>query len=269
MSVTPIMDEFLLRALVGGLLVAIIAAPLGCLVVWQRMAWFGAALSHAALLGVALGFIAGIHPKLAILVICLLVTLLLLLLQRFRDLGNDTLLGILAHGSLAFGLIAITAVPGLRVDLMAYLFGDILTITWQDIQWIGIGSVVVVVALVRLWNPLISVVVQPDLAWVDGHDRNRLQLLFLVLLSIAVAVSMQVIGLLLVVSLLVIPAATARGFSRSPEQMMWMAMLAASVAVICGLAISLFLDTPTGPSIVAASTLLFALASMIRVVRRH
>lgn len=261
------MDEFLLRAFLGGLLIALISAPLGCLVVWQRMAWFGAALSHAALLGIAMGFLVGIHPMAAILLICLLVTALLLLMQRFRDLGNDTALGILAHGSLALGLIAVSLVPDLRVDLLAYLFGDILTMSWADILWILIGSGVILAVLGRIWNPLLSTVVHVDLAWVEGHRKDRLQLVLLILLSMAVAMSMQVIGLLLVVSLLIIPAATARGFARSPEHMAGLAFLAAVFAVVTGLLISMGLDTPTGPSIVAASAILFALVTLLRGVR--
>jgi zinc transport system permease protein len=258
------MDEFLLRALVGGLLIAMIAAPLGCMVVWQRMAWFGAALSHAALLGVALGFLLEIDTRLAILLISILMSLLLLLMQRFRDLGNDTLLGILAHGSLAFGLIAISLLPTLRIDLMAYLFGDILTVTWMDIAWILAGSLFVIVTLLRTWNPLLSVVVQSDLAAVDGHHPERLRFLFLLMLSVAVAVSMQVVGLLLVVSLLIIPAATARGFARSPEQMVLISLCVAALSVVLGLALSFTVDTPTGPSIVASVTLLFALTLLHR-----
>lgn len=258
------MDEFLIRALLGGLLVAMIAAPLGCMMVWQRMAWFGAALSHAALLGIALGFLLNINDKLAILLVSVGMTLLLLLMQRYRDLGNDTVLGILAHGSLALGLIAISLVPTLRIDLMAYLFGDILTITWTDIAWILAGSVLILSTLSRIWNPLLSVVVHADLASVDGHRASQLQLVFLLMLSVAVAVSMQVIGLLLVVSLLIIPAATARGYASSPERMVVIALGVATLAVIAGLAMSFSLDTPTGPSIVAGATLLFALATAFR-----
>ncbi len=262
------MDEFLLRALAGGLLVAAISAPLGCLVVWQRMAWFGSTLSHAALLGIALGFLLGLDLKLSILLMSVAMTVLLLLMQRFPDIGSDTVLGILAHGSLAIGLIAISLIPSLRIDLMAYLFGDILTITWSDIGWILAGSVVVMVTLARIWNPLLSSIVHADLASVDGHQRGRLQFVFLMLLSVAVAVSMQVVGLLLVVSLLVIPAATARGYATSPERMVFLALLVAVVSVVLGLVVSYLLDTPTGPSIVAASTLLFALATISRTLRQ-
>ncbi len=254
------MDEFIWRALIGGVLVALFSAPLGCLVVWQRMAYFGAALSHAALLGVALGFVLGINLQLAILLVSILVSLSLLILQRYRSIANDTILGILAHSSLAFGLIALSFIPGLRVDLMGFLFGDILTISWIDIGWIAGGAVVIGGILGALWHPMLSTIIHPDLAAVDGHHQVRNQLIFLLLLSIAVAVSMQVVGLILIVSLLIIPPATARPFSDSPEQMLWRSGVVGIISVLLGLWMSLTLDTPAGPSIVASASVLFLLS---------
>lgn len=254
------MDEFLLRALFGGILVALVSAPLGCLVVWQRMAYFGSTLSHAALLGIALGLLLELDVRLTILLVSVLIALLLMVIQRFRTLSSDTILGILAHASLAFGLLALSMMPTLRVDLMAYLFGDILTINWQDIRWIAGGGILITVVLIKIWKPLLSTIIHADLAGVDGYNCERLQLVFLLLLSIAVAVSMQVVGLLLIVSLLIIPAATARMFSSSPEQMLGWAAAVGVLAVISGLGLSMTLDTPAGPSIVACGSVLFFLS---------
>ena len=254
------MDEFLLRAVIGGVLVALISAPLGCLVVWQRMAYFGATLSHAALLGIALGLALKLDLRLSILLVSLLIALLLTLIRRFQALSSDTILGILAHGSLAFGILSLSFMPALRVDLMAYLFGDILTINWTDITWIVVGGLLITVIIARIWRPLLSTIIHADLAWVDGHRQDRLQLIFLILISIAVAVSMQVVGLLLIVSLLIIPPATARLFSHSPEQMVGAAAAIGVVSVLGGLGMSLGLDTPTGPSIVASASILFTIA---------
>ena len=251
------MDEFLLRALIGGILVALISAPLGCLVVWQRMAYFGATLSHAALLGIALGLVVKMDLRLSILIVSLFIALLLMLIRRFKTLSSDTILGILAHGALAFGILALSLMPALRVDLMGYLFGDILTINWTDITWIAVGGAFTTMVISRIWQPLLSTIIHADLAWVDGHRQDRLQLIFLILISVAVAVSMQVVGLLLIVSLLIIPPATARLFSYSPENMVIGAMAVGVASVLGGLAMSLGLDTPTGPSIVATACGLF------------
>ena len=262
------MDDFLVRALLGGIGVAILCGPLGCLVVWQRMAYFGAALSHAALLGIALGLFFRLNLQLAILLVSLAVSVLLMLMSRHRFLSVDTVLGILAHGSLALGLVLLTVLPGLRLDLMGYLFGDILAINLRDILWIYLGGVVILAALVKIWRPLLSLIIQRELALVDGINENRLRAAFFVLLSVVVAVAMQVVGVLLIVSLLIIPAATARYFANSPEVMALLATLFGIGAVTGGLGLSLALDTPAGPSIVVIGGGVFAVVMGIVSFRR-
>ncbi|MBX2884805.1 MAG: metal ABC transporter permease [Granulosicoccus sp.] len=254
------MDDFVLRASLAGLLVALLCAPLGCLVVWQRMSYFGAALSHAALLGVALGFLIGIPAKLAILVICIITVFLLVGLEQFKGLATDTLLGILAHASLAFGLIVIALLPNLRVDLMAYLFGDILTVSWQDLGWIISGGALILLICWRIWAPILSTIVHPDLAFVDGHQRKKLRFTFLMILALFIALTTQVVGLLLIVSLLIIPAAVARPFSRSPEQMLLGTVLSGIASVALGIFTSFQIDVPAGPAIVASASVLFAVS---------
>jgi len=258
------MDDFLVRALIGGVGVAVLCGPLGCLVVWQRMAYFGAALSHAALLGVALGLLLHLNLQLAILLVSLAVSALLALLGRRRDLSTDTVLGILAHGALAFGLVLLAWLPGVRVDLMAYLFGDLLAINRADLAWIYGGGALALTVLARIWRPLLSLIVARDLARVDGIIEPRTRALFFVLLSVVVAVSMQVVGVLLIVSLLIIPAASARHFAKSPEAMAAIAAGFGVLAVTGGLALSLIADTPAGPSIVTVGAGVFALTTMLR-----
>ncbi|CAJ2376868.1 MAG: metal ABC transporter permease [Gammaproteobacteria bacterium] len=255
-------DEFLIRAVLGGLGVALVCGPLGCLVVWQRMAFFGAALSHAALLGVALGLFLRVNLQLAILLVSLAVSALLMLMSRRRDIGVDTLLGILAHAALAFGLLLLTLLPGVRIDLAAYLFGDILAISRADLVWIFAGGCGALLALAAIWRPMLSLIAQRDLARIAGTDERRARALFLLLLSVTVAVSMQVVGILLIVSMLLIPAATARHFARSPESMALLAALFAALAVLGGIALSLWMDTPAGASIVAVGAAGFAAAAV-------
>lgn len=261
------MDDFLLRALLGGVGVAIICGPLGCLAVWQRMAYFGATLSHAALLGVALGLFFKLNLQLAVLLVSLAVSFLLALMSKHRLLSADTVLGILAHGSLALGLTLLSVIPGLRIDLVGYLFGDILAISRLDILWIYLGGLVALLALAKIWRPLLSLIIQRELALVDGVNEQRARAIFFVLLSLVVAVSMQVVGILLIVSLLIIPAATARCFARSPEVMALLATLFGVVAVLGGLGMSLAADTPAGPSIVVTGIAMFALATSVSVGR--
>ncbi len=257
------MDDFLIRALIGGIGVAILCGPLGCLVVWQRMTYFGAALSHAALLGVALGIYLQINLTLSILGICIAVSGLLVMMGRNTTLTSDTALGILAHGSLALGVLVLSLIPSLRLDLMSYLFGDILSISWQDIIWIYAGGSVVIAVLLCIWPRILSLIIQRDLALVDGVVEENIRLIFLILLSFVVAMSMQIVGILLIVSLLIIPAAAARKFSSSPEQMALMTIVIGIVAVALGLGLSLLWDTPAGPSIVVCATTIFLLTTMV------
>ena len=256
------MDEFLLRALIGGIGVAIISGPLGCLVVWQRMAYFGATLSHAALLGIALGFFLEINLTLSILLICIGISIPLVAMDKVKQLNSDTMLGILAHSTLALGILVLAMMPTLRVDLMGYLFGDILTIGWSDITLIYLSGIAVFTVLAFIWRPLLALIVQRDLALVDGVNEQRIKLLFLILLSIAVAITMQVAGILLIVSLLIIPAAAARRRSTSPEQMALYSGLIGVLSIAAGLWMSLQFDTPAGPSIVVVASLIFLLSNL-------
>lgn len=256
------MEEFILRALLGGMCVAIVCGPLGCLIVWQRMTYFGAALSHAALLGVALGLVFNLNLQLSILALCITVSLLLLAMERNSNITSDTALGIIAHSTLAVGILVLTLIPSIRLDLMGYLFGDILSIRWTDVYWVLLGGVAILFALSRIWKPLLSLIVQRDLALVDGVNEQKIRLIFLILLSVVITISMQLIGILLVISLLIIPAACASRYSSSPEQMAWLSSLIGIISVASGMGLSLTWDTPAGPSIVTCASVIY-LVSMI------
>lgn len=252
------MDDFIVRAMLGGIGVALLAGPLGCFLVWRRMAFFGAALSHSALLGVALGFVLGINLSLGILIFCLVVALLLILLERQRMLASDTLLAILAHGALALGIVSVALIEHLRIDLMGYLFGDVLAISREDLVLIYALVVATAIALKFTWLPLLSATVSEDIAAVEGVRITPVRLAFVLLIAAVIAVGMKVVGLLLIVSLLIVPAAAARRVSRTPEQMALVAMLIGVLSVVAGLLASLRWDLPSGPAVVIAAVLIFA-----------
>jgi len=254
------MDEFVWRALLAGVGVAIIAGPLGSFVVWRRMAYFGAALSHAALLGVAVSLLFDIHIYLGILFVSLAVSVILAALRRQKQLASDTLLGILAHAALALGLVALALMHSVRLDLIAYLFGDLLSVSWRDIYWILAGDVLVIGLLLWLWRPMLALTVHEELARVEGVPVRLADLGFMLLLSVVIAVAMQVVGLLLIVSMLILPAAAGRRFSSTPEQMAVLASVFGASAVAVGLLGSLRLDTPAGPSVVVAAAGIFMLS---------
>ncbi len=262
------LDDFFIRAVLGGIGVAIVAGPLGCFVVWQRMSYFGAAIAHAALLGLALGFLFNVEPSLGIIVVSLLFAVGIISLQRRSYLASDTVLGIFAHVALALGVVVVGLMETLRIDLMSYLFGDILSIGRLDLLWIYLGGALSLAVLVWIWRPLLAVTVQEDMAAAEGIAVERSRLLFTLLLAVVIAIAMKIVGILLIISMLIIPAATARYVSRAPESMASISVCFGITSVVFGLGASLQWDTPSGPSIVLVAFLLFLLARFVRMPKR-
>ena len=253
------MADFLLLALIGGIGVAAIAGPLGAFVVWRRMAYFGDTLAHSALLGVALGFLFDINLNLAVVACCVLLALLLVSLQRQHLVATDTLLGIMAHSALSLGLVAISLLDNVRIDLMEYLFGDLLAISPEDLYWIYGGGLLVLLVVWRLWDQLLAITINEELAQVEGVNTAWMRVALMLLIATVIAVAMKLVGILLITSLLIIPAAAARRLSRTPEQMALLAAVLGVLAVIGGICISWFWDTPAGPSVVVTALAEFLL----------
>ncbi|WP_394247478.1 zinc ABC transporter permease subunit ZnuB [Vibrio profundi] len=258
------MIEFLLPSILAGLGIAAIAGPLGSFVVWRKMAYFGDTLAHASLMGLALGFLLDINLYLALLVCCLILATVLVTLQKQELVATDTLLGILAHSALSLGLVAVSFLDNVRVDLMSYLFGDLLAVSPTDLWFIYSGVAVVGLVLALFWRSLLSTTVSEDLAAVDGINIDLMRLILMLMVGIVIAVGMKFVGALIMTSLLIIPAATARKFSKTPEQMAVIASLIGAIAVLMGLSLSWFYDTPAGPSVVLSATFMFMLSQMIR-----
>jgi len=254
------MTDFLLYALLAGLGVALVAGPLGCFVVWRRMAYFGDTLAHSALLGVSIGVLLGINISITVAAIPMLIALGLVYLEQRGILSLDTLLGILSHSALATGLVLISLLPDVRVDLISLLFGDLLSVTKNDL-WMIYGVAGTVVALLLwLWKPLINITVHEELASVEGVKTSAVRTALMLITALVIAIAMKIVGVLLITALLIIPAATARRVSRTPEQMAVMASLIAMLTVVMGLAMSWYGDTPAGPSVVVCGALLFTLS---------
>jgi zinc transport system permease protein len=256
---TAMLDDFFARAMIAGIGVTLIAGPLGCFIVWRRLAYFGDTLSHSALLGVALALLFEVNITLAVFGVSAAVALTLLLLQRRATLSSDSLLGLLAHSSLALGLVVLAFMTWVRVDLMGFLFGDILAVSQSDIAVIYTGGIVVIGVLTLIWRPLFAATVNADLAEAEGLSPQRANIIFMLLMALVIAISMKIVGVLLITALLIIPAATARRFARGPEQMAILAAVIGTGAVIAGLFGSLEWDTPSGPTIVVAALAFFLL----------
>lgn len=252
------LDDFLVRATLAGVALALAAGPLGCFIVWRRMAYFGDATAHASVLGVALALAFDASIILGTLTVSLAMASLVARLSTRHTM--DATLGVLSHSALAFGLVAISFVPSVRVDLSSFLFGDILSVGRTDLAFLWSGSVVVVGLIMWRWSALLTATLNEDLAYSSGIKPKVETTILTVTLAIVVALALKIVGALLIAAMLVIPAATARNLTRTPEAMAVVAIAIGVLATGAGLGLSLALDTPTGPSIVAAAAVAYAIS---------
>jgi len=257
------MPVFLQNALLAGFALALVAGPLGSFVLWRRLAYFGDTLSHAALLGIVLGFLLDIAPTLAVTVTCLLLAVLLLLLQQRQKLAADSVLGILAPSTLSLGLVLLSFMRDVQVNIEGYLFGDLLAVSRGELIPILGGSALVLLLLALLWRPLLRLTLHEELAEVEGLPVAALRLALMLMLALVIALAMKVVGMLLITALLLIPAAAARRHAKSPLQMAVRASLIGLFAVALGISLSWFADTPAGPSIVLCAAALFLLSLLL------
>jgi zinc transport system permease protein len=257
------LDDFFIRALLAGLGLAAVTGPLGSFVVWRRMAYFGDSTAHAAILGVALSLAFGMSIYVGTVGVALAMALLVSSLSS-RGQSMDTILGVLAHSALAIGLVAISFVPSARADLSSYLFGDILAVGRGDLALIWTGGALVLGTLIWRWQRLVTSTLNDELAMAAGIDPRIERLVLSVALAVVVALAIRVVGSLLISALLIVPAAAARGLAPTPERMAASATAIAAASVVGGLWASLRLDTPAGPSIVAAAAVFFVVGQVFR-----
>ncbi len=252
------LDDFFSRAIIAGIGVAAVAGPLGCFVVWRRMAYFGDTMAHSGLLGVAFALVLNVDVTLGVFAIAAAVSLAMLMMERVPGLSTDAILGILSHSALAAGLVLIALAGFTGIDLHGLLFGDILAASRIDIAVIYLGGGLVLATLWAIWRPLLAGTVSNEIAEAEGQKPGRNRILFMLIMAVVIALAMKVTGVILLTSLLIIPAATARRFAHTPELMAALAAVFGILAVVGGLFGSLRFDTPSGPTIVLAAVLLFA-----------
>ena len=261
-------DDFFIRALVAGIGIALVTGPLGCFVVWRRLSYFGDTLSHSALLGVTIAYTFDLNIALSVFLISSVIALILIQLQKRTNLPGDALLGLLAHSSLAVGLVVVSFLTGVRIDLMAYLFGDILAVSEFDLGVIWTGALVVLALILWRWKPLFLSTFNEELSYASGFNPKREQLFLTIGLGITVAVSIKVVGVLLITAMLIIPAAAARNLARDPEMMVFAAALVSCISVTVGLRGSYIFDTPPGPTIVCVTLFIFIVLNLVNSVRK-
>ena len=253
-------DDFFIRALVAGIGIALVTGPLGCFVVWRRLSYFGDTLSHSALLGVTMAYTLDLNIAISVFLISSIIALLLIQLQKRTNLPGDALLGLLAHSSLAVGLVVIGFLTFIRFDIMGLLFGDILAVTTDDLFVIWTGGALILIVLKLIWKPLLASTVNYELAEAEGLNPDRAKAIFTILMAAVIAISIKMVGLLLITGMLIIPAAMARNISDSPQKMVLFSIIGGLLSVVLGLYSSLEFNTSSGPSIIAAALILFILS---------
>ena len=252
-------DDFFIRALIAGIGIALVTGPLGCFIIWRRLSFFGDTLSHSALLGVTIAFFFELNIAFSVFLISSAIALILLKLQKTTKLPGDALLGLLAHSSLAVGLAVIGFLTSIRFDIMGLLFGDILAVNEIDLLIIWIGGALILLILKYIWKPLFASTVNHELAEAEGMNPDKVNAIFTILLAAIIAISIKIVGLLLITGMLIMPAAMARNVSNNPNQMVKLSIIGGLLSVIIGLFSSLEINTPSGPSIITAALVLFCL----------
>ena len=261
-------EDFLFRALIAGIGIALVTGPLGCFVVWRRLSFFGDTLAHSALLGVILSVTFDINISLSVFVVSSLVALLLLKLQNTTNLASDSLLGLLSHSSLAIGLVVLGFLSFIRFDIMGVLFGDILSVSVNDLLIIWIGGATILFVLWLIWKPLFAATVNYELAEAEGMNPDRINVIFTILLAALIAISIKMVGLLLITGMLIIPTATARNLSNNPKQMVIFSIIGGLLSVFIGLYTSFEINTASGPTIITVALILFIL-SLTKIQKKH
>ena len=261
-------EDFLFRALIAGIGIALVTGPLGCFVVWRRLSFFGDTLAHSALLGVILSVSFDINISLSVFVVSSLVALLLLKLQNTTNLASDSLLGLLSHSSLAIGLVVLGFLSFIRFDIMGVLFGDILSVSVNDLLIIWIGGATILVVLWRIWKPLFAATVNYELAEAEGMQPDRINVIFTILLAALIAISIKMVGLLLITGMLIIPTAMARNLSNNPKQMVIFSIIGGLLSVFIGLYTSFEINTASGPTIITVALILFIL-SLTKIQKKY
>ena len=259
-------DDFFIRALIAGIGIALVTGPIGCFIIWRRLSFFGDTLSHSALLGVTIGFFFDINVAFSVFLISSAIALILLKLQKTTKLPGDALLGLLAHSSLAVGLVVISFLSSIRFDIMGLLFGDILAVNEIDLLIIWLGGALILLILKIIWKPLFASTVNNELAEAEGMNPERANAIFTILLAAIIAISIKIVGLLLITGMLIMPAAMSRNISNNPQQMVKLSIVGGLLSVLIGLFSSLQFNSPSGPSIITAALVLFSF-TLIKIKR--
>jgi zinc transport system permease protein len=252
-------SPFLINALIGGFGIAALAGLLGSFVLWKNMSYFGDALSHSALLGITIGILLNFNLTFSVIVIA--AAFAFAFTHNSSRYSSDTTLGVLSYSALSLAIL-LTSYSKIKIDLIGYLFGDILAIDITDIYYLVLCAVVASSWIYYNWDRLILLALSEELLKADGVNTKRLKLGFSLILALFIAISFKIVGILLITAMLIIPSATSLIISRSPLQMVVFSIIIGCVSVVMGITAAIQFDFPTGPSIILSSLMCFLIINI-------
>ncbi len=253
----PLSFEFMQRGLLASVLVAVICGVLGSFVVLKGLAFIGDGLAHASFGGVALAFVLGANIYLGAFVVAIGTALGIGAISQHGRVSSDTAIGVFFSGTFALGILIISRVESYTTDLFGYLFGDVLSITTGDLWTIGILGLVVLALVGAFYRQLLFVAFDPTVAAASGIPARAFEYLLLVLLGATIVTAIQAVGIILVVALLVTPAATANLLTRRFHHMILVGAAIGSFSALLGIYLSYYLDVASGAAIILVATAIF------------
>jgi zinc transport system permease protein len=248
---------FMQRAILAGVVLAGLLAWMGVFVIMRRMSFFSDGIAHASLAGIAVGILAGTQPLATAIIFSIVFSLAIYILEKRTTLSSDAIIGMLFTSGMALGVVLISLKRGYQPDLVSFLFGNILAIKPVDLIIISLLSVLIIVFLFYNHKNITLMALDMDTAYLAGVKVNLLQITFYIILAVSVVLGLKILGIILVSALLIIPASTAKLLSRSFKGLIVQSICFSEAVVLVGIALSYFLDSPTGPVIVLVGTGLF------------
>ncbi|MFT7086926.1 MAG: zinc transport system permease protein [Rickettsiales bacterium] len=252
-------EPLFIKALIAGIGVAIALAPIGVFVLWKKMAYFSDAISHSAIFGLAIATIIAVSPMYGIVLCAVIFCFLMFIIGKQNLYSIDSIIGITSATLLSIGMILLAFFPS-EIELEEYLFGDLLNLENYQITIIYAAAALVVLAISLWFKKLLLSTINPDLAKISGIKTENLELKFLLLTAIIVACLVKIVGIFLITSMMILPAAIGRNFSKTPTHMIFLSLAFAIFSIVGGLFFAVFFNLPSSPAIIGFSALILILS---------
>lgn len=258
------MSDILLIPTLTLIVLSLSLAPLGCFLVWRRLAFFGDGMSHACTFGIAIALFLKIHFLLGILLTALLIAGILFVIEKYQNLSTDTLFSLISYSFFAAGIVALSLIKSVHINIEDILFGDFLAIQSPDLWTAMTLSFIAVSILIYYWPILLLSCLSPDLLKTTYPHADRANIIFILVTALVIAFGMYIIGALLLPALMILPAASSRMLSRGPKQMVLLSLTLSVIGCIFGIGAAYVLNTPPSATMVLSNAFIFIVSLMVK-----